>query len=282
VSFGESRSVGREVAGSPREGMAFAPAPAHAPPRLVVSRGAAAPAGDPAGAASRAPAAPPPALTVTPAERDEVLELALGADDAAVGAFVDRLIRQGVGVGAIYMELLAPTAEALGRMWDDDTCDFLDVTLATGRLQRVVRELGHGFVGAAPASEVAGRVLLSAIPGEQHTLGLFIVAEYLLRDGWAVRVLTPDTSADLGAVMRDEWFDVVGFSAACDTRLLALRHEIAAVRRHSRNRAVCALVGGRIFIEHPDLVGRVGADGFAASAADAPGCARALVAARPG
>jgi methanogenic corrinoid protein MtbC1 len=45
---------------------------------------------------------------------------------------------------------------------------------------------------------------------------------------------------------------------------------------------VSVLVGGRIFVEHPELVGRVGADGFAASAADAPRCARALVGAHPG
>lgn len=278
MSHGESRSIGREVGATPSRDV-------YAPLRLVPTRRAAAPAADPAPPPAPAPAAAPapgPPPTIAPAEQEELLELALGADDAAVAAFIDALVQRGVSVGAIYLELLAPAAETLGRMWGDDTCDFLDVTLATGRLQRVVRELGHGFVGSAPAGEVAGRALLSAIPGEQHTLGLFMVAEYLLRDGWGVRVLTPQTSADLGAVMRDEWFDVVGFSAACDTRLLALRHEIAAVRRHSSNPKVSALVGGRIFVEHPDLVGRVGADGFAVCAADAPGCARALLAARAG
>lgn len=214
---------------------------------------------------------------VHPADRDRFLELVLGPDDEGSASYVDALVRCGVPVGAIYMELLAPTAEALGRMWAEDACDFLDVTLATGRLQRAVRTLGHGFVGAAPGGVPAGRVLLSAMPGEQHTLGLFIVAEYLLRDGWHVRVLTPDTSAELAAAVRDGWYDVVGFSAACDSRLLALRHEIAGVRRHSRNPHVSLVVGGRIFVEHPELVARVGADGTATTAADAPGCARGLL-----
>ncbi len=229
--------------------------------------------------------APPSAPTphVTADDLREYLELVLGVDDAEAAAFVERLRWRGVGVGAIYLDLLAPTAERLGDMWSDDACDFVDVTLATGRIQRAVRELGHEFVGAAPASPGdGGRVLLSAMPGEQHTLGLFMVAEYLLRDGWGVRVATPASSAELSEVMRAHWFDVVGFSAACDTRLLALRHEIGAVRRHSRNPHVSVLVGGRIFVDHPELVGRVGADGFAASAADAPRCARALVGAHPG
>jgi methanogenic corrinoid protein MtbC1 len=220
--------------------------------------------------------------TPTPDERDRYLELVLGADDLAAAAFVDELLARGVDVGGIYLGLLAPTAERLGQMWDEDTCDFFDVTVATGRLQRAVRELGRDFVGGADSDDRFGRMLLSAMPGEQHTLGLFMVAEYLLRDGWGVRVTTPATSAELAGVLRDHAFDVVGFSVACNSRLLALRHEIAAVRRHSRNPNVCIIVGGRIFVEHPELVGRVGADGFAPSAADASRCARALVGARLG
>lgn len=247
------------------------------PPRLVITRARATPAVD-----DRAGVESPAEVPVTPTEREDFVDLVLADDDDAVRAFVDGVVRRGVGVGAVYLDLLAPTAEALGRMWEDDSCDFVDVTLASGRLQRAVRELGHAFVGAAPAAGAPGRVLLSAIPGEQHTLGLFMVAEFLLRDGWGVRVATPETGAELGAMLRDDWYDVVGFSAACDTRLLALRHEIASVRRHSRNAQVSVVVGGRIFVDHPDLVGRVGADGFAASAEDAPRCARALLGARSG
>ena len=256
----------------------------YGPPRLILARrGARSDLGaayaPPAGAHLTSPPRWSPGIG--PDEREEYLDLVLGGDDAAVAAYVRELRAKGVDVSAIYLGLLAPTAERLGTMWEEDECDFFDVTAATGRLQRAVRELGHEFVGAAPARGDAGRVLLSAMPGEQHTLGLFMVAEYLLRDGWSVRVLTPATSAELAGVMREHAVDVVGFSAACDARLLALRHEISAVRRHSRNPHVCVLVGGRIFVEHPDLVGRVGADGFAASAADASRCARALVAAHP-
>ena len=279
MSHGEHRAAGRTPDSLPRPGRERADVPLgtpQSPARLTLTRGA--------GAGANPGASPEPAdLTdVFPGDREAFLEAALGVDDLAAAAFVDALVRRGVSVGTIYMELLAPTADALGRMWDEDSCDFVDVTLATGRLQRAVRELGHGFVGAAPAGQAAGRVLLSALPGEQHTLGLFMVAEFLLRDGWHVRVLTPDTPAELAAAVRDDRYDVVGFSAACDSRLLAMRREIAAVRRHSRNPHVGVVVGGRIFVEHPDLVGRVGADGSAATAADAPYCARSLLVARAG
>lgn len=261
MSVGESRSAGRAAEAGQRVTTAGLV-------RLRLSRTDVPESGAPANN---------DASVVRQADRDEFLALVLGPDDAAVAGFIDQLVRRGASVGAVYMTLLAPTADALGRMWVEDTCDFVDVTLATGRLQRAVRELGHGFVGAAPSGAAAGRVLLSAIPGEQHTLGLFMVAEYLLRDGWHVRVLTPDTPAELAAAVRDGWYDAVGFSAACDSRLLALRHEVAAVRRHSRNPHVFVVVGGRVFVEHPELVARVGADGSAGSAADAGDCVRALL-----
>lgn len=210
-------------------------------------------------------------------DRHDFLDAVLGDDEDAATALVESLVARGVAVETVYLDLLAPTAVRLGTLWENDECDFLEVTIALGRLQRVLREFSGRFVATGNPETVAGRALLSCLPGEQHSLGLFMVAEFLLRDGWGVQVGTPSTTADLLALVRDEWFDVVGFSAACDTRLLKLRHDIAAVRRHARNPQVQVLVGGRIFVEHPELVARVGADGHAPSAADAPRCARQLL-----
>ncbi|HET7229887.1 MAG TPA: cobalamin B12-binding domain-containing protein [Longimicrobium sp.] len=208
----------------------------------------------------------------------EFVGLIRGNDDGAGGRYVEALLEEGVTSEAVYLDLLAPAARLLGRMWEEDTCDFMEVSLSLGRLQRTLRSLSHLFLagsgpGAAPS---AGCVLLTCVAGEQHTLGLLMVAEFFVREGWDVELGHPVDIAGLSAIVRGQWFDVVGFSVACDSSLGALRRDVAAVRRNSLNRGVGVMVGGRVFDQQPGLVRRVGADATAANAADAPRVAASL------
>jgi methanogenic corrinoid protein MtbC1 len=216
-------------------------------------------------------------VAVSEGDVREFLARAIAEDEGATSVFVRGLIDSGVTAETIYLDLLAPAARALGVYWEEDRCDFVHVTVAVGRLQRALRELSHLVTLASAAADDAGRILLSCIPGEQHTLGLFMVAEFFVRDGWAVSVGAPVATADLGALVASASYDVVGFSIACDSRLGHLKHEIARVRRRSRNRSVRILLGGRVVAEHPHLVGRIGADGMASDAAVAPAAARQLI-----
>ncbi len=211
-------------------------------------------------------------------ELNAFIDEVVGADDSAAPIFVRRLLEEGVSVEAIYLDLLAPTARELGIRWEDDECSFVDVTVALGRLQRVLRDLSQYFQAeSAQAPDSAGHVLLTCLPGEQHTLGLILVAEFLMRDGFRVLVGAPWSEEDLLTQVRTEWFDVVGFSAGCDSRLSHLKREIARIRTASRNPNVRILVGGQVFSLEHELVKRVGADGWARDAKEAPTIVRNLL-----
>ena len=215
------------------------------------------------------------------AEIDRFVECVRGHDDDLASAHVAALVERGVAVESIYLDLLAPTARQLGELWSDDACDFVDVTIALGRLQRVLREVSHLFVGRGTQAD-GGRVLLSCIPGEQHSLGLFMVSEFFVRDGWEVSLGAPIGECDIGTLLREEWYDVVGFSVACNSRLSYLSREIPRLRKQSRNRRIAVLVGGRVFNDQPEMVERVRADAACADARAAPGLARRMIADRPG
>lgn len=215
---------------------------------------------------------------VTDADVAQFVQSMLAPDDGGWQAMTDRLQAQGMAVCDIYLHLLAPAAREFGRMWDEDLCTFTDVTVAMGRTQRVLRALSPAFGHEVEYPQNGRRVLLVPAPGEQHTFGLAIVAEFFRSAGWEVVGDSEARTADPAALVRNEWFDVVGISVGSDARLDWLKSGIGAIRNASRNRGVCVLVGGPGFAADMARVREVGADGTASDGQQAPAMAEQLLA----
>jgi methanogenic corrinoid protein MtbC1 len=220
-------------------------------PRLVLSRQH--------GMTSAAPGAPVP----QPADVAALVELAMRGDLAGAMALVATLRARDVPLERIYLDLLAPTAHRLGEMWLEDRCDFTTVTIGLCCLQQLVLENHHAFGPRHGQSGAARRVLLAPVPGEQHSFGLLMVSEFFRRQGWEVSSGSGTSARELVAMVRRQWFAVVGFTMSTDTRLDSLAALIRDVRRASRNPNIGILVGGNAFIERPELAGLVGADATA-------------------
>ncbi|MDB5654977.1 MAG: cobalamin-binding protein [Tardiphaga sp.] len=204
-------------------------------------------------------------------------DLAVGIDDEAAVAHVERLLAAGASVESILLELLAPTARHLGTLWESDATDFVTVTLGVSRLQRIMRRLGELFFEQGRAATGGESVLLTAVPGEQHSFGLSMVAEFFRRAGWNLCTGPFVSHQELIALVQSHWFDVVGFSVSSDRRLDELKQDIRAIRRDSRNRQVGIMLGGPMMMVQPELVASMGADMMSIDAATAPHQARALI-----
>lgn len=198
----------------------------------------------------------------------EFAELVASQDVAAASTRIEAFRSKGITVETLYLELLAPTARYLGELWDSDIADFNAVTLGCSRLQQLLHELSPAFVHEIDHHEHRRRVLLVPVPGEQHTFGVYMVAEFFRRAGWDVWSGSMP-NRELAELVSNEAFTLVGFSVSADDRLDALASSIRAVRRASCNRGVGVLVGGPVFVGHPELVTLVGADATAADARQA-------------
>ena len=204
-------------------------------------------------------------------EVEEFVRVIRGLTEAGLDGYISGLLEDGAKPEAIYLDLMAPAARRLGELWEEDACSFMEVSLSLGRMQRVLRRLEGQFLSMAGEEGGDGRrILLTGLSGEQHTLGLILVAEFFIRDGWAVEVGTPFGSGDPVARLAEEWYDVVGFSLACDDHLDRLTQDIRRARQMSRNRDLRVLVGGPPFVDAPELALKVGADGSATDARMAP------------
>lgn len=223
----------------------------------------------------------PPAVSpvaVTEAQIIELADLALqGQGDAAV-ALVTSLHQRGYPAETLYLSLLAPAAALLGQYWEDDVCNFADVTIGLVYLQNAMRALGPAFFEGHKLKGPTGpRAVLMPLPGEQHTFGLSMLADFFRRAGWNTWSGTLVDEAALMQMVSSEWIDVIGFSVACDDMLIAVRREIEVVRQRSRNRDVVVMVGGPPFVQDPSLARQVGADGTASDGLRAVAAAQRLL-----
>jgi methanogenic corrinoid protein MtbC1 len=236
--------------------------------------------------AHRMPAAEAPDETAsgTPASADveHFTALILAEDTQGCEQFVHLLRERGAGLEHIYLDLLAPAARRLGVLWENDLCDFAQVTLGLWRLQNLVFDLSPLLpVPWVERPEGPRRAMLAAAPGSQHTLGLLMVSEFFRRAGWDVWADPCAGSKDLVAAARDAWFDVIGLSIGGEAQVPQLAAVVADLRRVSQNRAVGVMVGGPILLLRPELLATIGADFTAADARIAVETAESFVAARP-
>lgn len=225
------------------------------------------------------PAAPLTNAQVSLEDVRAFAKLVLEPDENVAHACIEAMRTSGISVETIYTDLLAPVARYLGELWEDDLCDFTQVTVGLGRLQQVLRELSPAF-GQSNTSTSGNRVLLLPGPGEQHTFGLVMVSEFFRRAGWDVGGGPWEAGADPVVMVQREWFDVVGFSLGNVAQLDELATCIQSVRSAALNKSICVIVGGPLFLANPEYVAYVNADAASTDGAQAPELAKRLVSAR--
>lgn len=200
------------------------------------------------------------------AEIEAFAPLVMHVEADALLAHIEAMLARGIAFDTVMVELLAPTARLLGEMWEDDRCDFVDVTMGLWRLQEVVHEIALRL--PAERMEAAGgrRALFASMPGDQHNFGTVVIDEIFRRDGWLTDRMSDAATADLLKHAAANWYDMIGLTISCDCHIANLASIIAALRNVSRNSQVCVMVGGRILSANPTLATQVGADGTARDA----------------
>jgi methanogenic corrinoid protein MtbC1 len=162
---------------------------------------------------------------------------------------------------AIISGVLASTARELGRLWDNDDCDLIDMQRAVGALKRWIAEITSET--AARTTALSPSILVQATPGDSHTLAVDMAEALLRGTGWRVARGEARSFRD---VLAAEWRDAIGFSLSCDRHAETLKAAIAEARAASRNPNLLVLVGGAVFVERPRLAAKLGADFCACTA----------------
>lgn len=166
-----------------------------------------------------------------------------GAFRVAAGALAG-----GMTIPEVYQRVITPAMHQIGELWAKGALTVADEHLATSLTHRVLAALrppvwvGRGSEDDSGASK--RRVMLAAVEGEQHALGLRMAADVLEDAGFETIYLGADVP--IGSLLQalDSLSpDMLGLSATMPELALELDQVAAAVRRsHPR---LQLLIGGQ-------------------------------------
>lgn len=169
------------------------------------------------------------------------------ADTSGAFRVASGALEQGMTVPQLYQWVIAPAMYEVGELWSKGAITVADEHLATALTNRVLAALRPQLEAEAePAAPIAkkGTVMLAAVQGEQHALGLRMAADVLEDAGFRTIYLGADVPTDalLQAVSALSP-DLLGLGVTMPELASRLREVADAVRR--AHPGLELLVGGQ-------------------------------------
>jgi methanogenic corrinoid protein MtbC1 len=171
------------------------------------------------------------------------------------------LRKGGASVADLHDHVLAAAQREIGRMWLMGEIPIADEHFSSRIVESCIDRLATTLVPAPPRRRT---VLLFAVGGDMHAIGLRMVADRLEEHGYDVWNLGADMpGSDLGWLLTDRKVDLVAIGATLALHVGAVRSTIALLRAAPAEAQAPILVGGGPFAVVPDLWRIVGADAVA-------------------
>ena len=202
-------------------------------------------------------------------EVDLLVSLCINGTQETCLEFINKLTNKQVSIESIYLDLIPMTARKLGVLWEEDICSFTDVTIGLWRLQHILYDLTKDFQKKHSMPIENLNALLIPAPKSQHTLGLFIVAEFFRKAGWRVWGEPNLSPEQINNLIFSQWFDVIGISVGYSEQLVGVNQLITSLRSRSMNPNVAFMVGGPLYSTDPELFDDIQAEIKSCDANDA-------------
>jgi len=152
--------------------------------------------------------------------------------------------RQGQCLADIYLYGITESARLIGELWCADELDFVNITIAFSRLQRVMHEFSAEFLSEGKSESNGFSLLIMTEPGSQHGLGAFMLGEFFRHAGWRVMLVSPQDIADFKRTFLSDWFDAVVLSISTDRHIEKISKAVSELREATVNPSLKIFIGG--------------------------------------
>ena len=206
--------------------------------------------------------------------RVELVDQLVRGDQSAALALAERYKTDPPALRDLYTEAVTPAMYEIGRRWETGELTVAEEHRASEIVSRIIDVC---YSALMHFQHTKGRALVTAAPGERHSLGARIVADLLEADGWGVTYIGASTpAADILSLAGSLQPHLIGISVTMPFTLPQVAKLIRDLRALAPPEDARVLVGGWLLVLDPELWRILGADGGSAHAGGAVDAAAAL------
>jgi methanogenic corrinoid protein MtbC1 len=173
---------------------------------------------------------------------DDLIERLLAADIVGARMIAAQVAEEINGYLTVATRLVQPAMYRIGQLWERNELSVAEEHLASA----IARSLLTHLMVDAPTVQRAGRnAVFACVEGNNHDLGLQVVADAFALDGWAVHHLGANTPSEaLLRYINVHRPELLGLSACLVQQLPAMRRVVQQVRQEMGSDCPKVLVGG--------------------------------------
>ncbi|WP_304457859.1 cobalamin B12-binding domain-containing protein [Alicyclobacillus sendaiensis] len=174
----------------------------------------------------------------------KLVEALLEGDEERAWAIVDAHARGGANSAYIFDALLGGAMVRIGELWEMNAISVADEHLASSVCERLMQRYESAYV-EKPEGPPRGRAMLFCVEGEQHDLGLKMVATAFREAGYETRAYGRNLPLEYARLAAMRWHpDIVGISVSIIYHLPKLKAYVEALDALAYRPQI--VVGGRL------------------------------------
>jgi methanogenic corrinoid protein MtbC1 len=207
---------------------------------------------------------------------DNYLQLLLNGQRQQASRLIMDAVRNGIYIRDIYMNVFQKVQYEVGRLWQTNEITVAQEHYCTAATQLIMSQL-YGYIMAN--ARKPGKIVAACVEGDYHEMGIRMVSDMFELEGWQTYYLganVPTTSIIASLMLNKP--DILLVSATMVYHVKAVKALIEKVRATRGLENIKIMAGGYPFKLDNKLWEKIGADGFAESAAEALKVANKLVA----
>jgi len=182
----------------------------------------------------------------------------LAGDRRSAESLIARCLEQGRGLIDVELHIIQPALYGIGRKWQNNEVTVVQEHLATAISQAAMTS---GLLKSAVSAANGRKVLLACVEGNNHAVGLQMVADAFLLAGWEVQYLGANvpTKALLLHIAQYKP-DLLGLSVSFAQQLRVVREITSQLTRAHGQARPPVIIGGLAINQFDRLAGQLGAD----------------------